>query len=115
VAPPDRLRPAFDALLAASASNAVLSLDALAEALAPFGASHEEIDAVIEALEAAGRVVGPPEDGRLEDVLKQVLVAARSLASTLGRSATVAEIASHARLSEARVRQALELAKVLQR
>jgi hypothetical protein len=74
-----------------------------------------EIEAIIDALDAAGRKLIGPEGGAGEDRLKAVVSAARTLAPTLGRKPTVAEIATHAGLSEDEVRHALHLVKVMQR
>ncbi len=102
-----------DALVAAHPSEA--SLDAIGEAIGVRAVSTDEIELLFAALEARGvRIVGP-EGGGGEERLRRVVTSARELAATHGRRATIAEIASHAGLTELEVRHALALARVMQR
>ncbi|MFO0550031.1 MAG: sigma-70 domain-containing protein [Polyangiaceae bacterium] len=91
-----------------------ISLDVLADALAPHDASPDEIDAVIDALERAGRVVGELNPSVREDLLR-VLPAARALKQSAGRGPTLDEIATETDLSVQRVRAALLFGRVLSR
>ncbi len=111
------LRAIVDALLSAAArdSRAVVSLDELASAIGTRAVSQDEIDAMIEVLEAAGQKVESTATGKASDHLRAVLSAARALAPELGRRATTAEIAARAGLTLEDVRHALALAKVMQR
>jgi hypothetical protein len=109
------LQAIVDALLAESASSGEVPLDAVGEAIGARAVSAPEIEAIIDALDAAGRKLVGPEGGTREDRLKAVVTAARTLAPTLGRKPTVAEIAAEAGLTEAEVRHALTLLKIMQR
>lgn len=109
------LQAIVDALLASSADSREVSLDALGEAIGARAITSEEIDAMIGALEAAGRKIIGPEGGAGEALLKDVVAAARALAPELGRKPTVAEIAAKSGLSAAQVHHALALLKVMQR
>ena len=109
------LQAIVDALLAASAASGEVQLDAVGEAIGAQAITTPEIEAIIEALDKAGRKLVGPQGGAGEDRLKAVVAAARTLGPTLGRKPTVAEIATHSGLSEAEVRHALALVKVMQR
>ncbi len=132
------LRPALVALVerlhAETPEGAHVSLDALGEAIGTAKVDATEIDAMIAALEAKGRVVGDaraptheeaaagddarPRTGALapgEKHLARVLAAARVLREELGRTPTRAEIAARAGLDEAEVAHALALAATLKR
>ena len=104
-----------DALLVASASTGEVHLDAVGEAIGTRAITTPEIEAILDALEAAGRKVVGPEGGAGEERLKTVIATARALAPELGRKPTVAEIAARSGLSEDDVRHALFLVKVMQR
>ncbi len=109
------LQIVLDALLLASSDQREIELDAVGEALGTRAVTSPEIDALLTALEAAGRTIVTPDGGSGEARLRRVLVTARRLRSELGRTATASEIAAHAGLEEEDVRHALALAKVLQR
>lgn len=109
------LQAIVDALLAASVDTRQIPLDAIGNAIGARAVTAEEIDAIMTALETAGRRVVSPDGGSGEERLKAVVGAARALAPELGRPATVSEIAARARLTPDEVRHALALAKVMQR
>jgi hypothetical protein len=109
------LKAIVEALLAASEDAREITLDAIGEAIGTRAITPEEIDAIIRALEAAGRTVSGPAGGDGEARLKAVLTAARELRPELGRAPTVGEIAARSGLGEDQVRHALALAKVMQR
>lgn len=109
------LRKIVDDLLAASADSREVHLDAIGEAIGARAITTSEIEAIIDALEAAGRKLIGPRGGAGEDRLKTVIATARALGPELGRKPTVAEIAARSGLSEEEVRHALALAKVMQR
>lgn len=104
-----------DALLEASASSGEVTLDALGDAIGARAITPAEIDAMIGALEGAGRKVVTPAGGAGEARLSAVVAAARALAPVLGRKPTASEIAARAGLSADEVRHALALLKVMQR
>jgi uncharacterized protein YidB (DUF937 family) len=108
------LQAIVDALLAASAASGEVQLDAVGEAIGAMAITAPEIEAIIDALDKAGRKLVGPEGGAGEDRLKAVVAAARTLTPALGRKPTVAEIATQSGLSEAEVRHALALVKVMQ-
>ena len=108
------LRDVFERLRAAGADAGEVSLDAIGEGLSSMSVSLDEIDALLAALEAAGlRVVGP-QGGDGEQQLQRVVDAARALSQS-GSRPTLTAIASRTGLSPDQVRQALALARVMQR
>lgn len=109
------LQAIVEALLTASAATKEVPLDAVGHAVGARAITPLEIDAILAALEAAGRSITGPEGGAGEERLKAVVAAARALAPELGRPATVAEIATRSGLEEEQVRHALALLKVMQR
>jgi hypothetical protein len=99
-------------LLADSAQ--VVALDAVAEAIGAAAVTMQDIEAIFDGLEAAGRAIeaerrDPPA------ALKQVLATVRSFSAISGRRPTVSEIAQHSGLSIADVRFAMLYARVLVR
>ena len=109
------LQAIVDALLAESKATREVSLDAIGEAIGARTVSAVEIDAMITALEKAGRTLHSPQGGEGEKHLKAVVAAARSLAPELGRKATASEIAERAGVTIIEVHHALALLKVMQR
>jgi len=106
---------AYSAILAAHADTRAVSLDAVAEALLPTNASHEEIDAFVERVEAAGYTVGAPTGVVLKDALQRSLRTARTLARGGEGKPTVARIAAAADLDPALVKLALVYGQILGR
>ncbi len=105
--------PAVLAQLLAEGGTA-LSLDAVADAIGALPVTMQDIEAIFEGLEAAGRTIeaerrDPPA------ALKQVLTTVRSFSAVSGRRPTVPEIAQHSGLSVAEVRFAMLYARVLVR
>ena len=109
------LRAIVEALLASTPRGGAVSIDAFGEAIGLRAVGTEEIDAMMAALEGAGRTVAAPEGARGVGHLRAVLDAARALRLELGRVPTADEIAARAGIDAAAVRHALELAKVMQR
>ncbi len=113
------LRPSLDAvvraLLAASEGGRAVTLDAIGEALGTEAVSTEEVEAVMRALEAAGRAITGPEGARGAAALRVILPAARALAQRLGRRPTLREIAAETGIAVDDVRHALALAQVMGR
>jgi hypothetical protein len=102
-------------LLAASEDSRTVELDAIGEALGVLSVSTDEIDALIGALEAAGREVTAPSGGGIEQHLGSVVKAVRALSVTLARKPTLDEVAAQAGLGVEQVRLALALLRVMQR
>ncbi len=104
----------IDALLADSAPGASIHLDRVGDAVGAQAFSADDIEAVIAALESAGRqVVSPSATGKTD--LPAVLEAARAIQSESGSRATVAAIAKRTGLTEDAVRLALSLGRVMGR
>src|SRR5450432_29436 len=100
-------------LLAGSKAGDVIELDAIGDAVGATAITQEQIDAILTALEAAGRrVASPSGEGAGEARLKRVLEAARLLRTELGRAPRPEEIAPRAGLSTDEVKHALALARV---
>src|SRR5882757_11575676 len=93
-------------------AGAALSLDAVADAIGAAAVTMQDIEAIFDGLEAAGRQVeAEPRDPPA--ALKQVLATVRSFSAVSGRRPTVPEIAQHSGLSIGEVRFALLYARVL--
>jgi hypothetical protein len=111
----DELRRVVDALLAASEDSRQVTLDAVGDAIGTLAVDARDVEAIFDALEAAGRRIGAPSGSHGESRLREVLVAARALRAELGRAPTAEEVAARSGLSLDAVRHALALAKVMQR
>jgi len=107
------LQAIVDRLLAVHQDR--VELDAIGEAIGTLAIDTAGIEAILDAIEAAGRTIVAPSGGTGIAALRKVVPAARLLSKELGRTARVPEIAARAGLSEAEVRQALLLAKVMSR
>ncbi|MBI2389814.1 MAG: hypothetical protein HYV09_09500 [Deltaproteobacteria bacterium] len=107
-----KLRAAVEGLLADHPER--VPLDAIGDALG-LTTDTTEIEAVLDALEAAGRTIVAPEGARGVAALRKVVPAARAIARRTGRTAKVVEIAAETGLAEPEVRQALLLARVMGR
>lgn len=110
-----RIAQVVAALVARFPGAAEIPLDAVGEEAARFGLANDEVEPVFELLEARGVHVSSPQGGRGEANLQLVLTAARGLREAYGRTPTAAELAAATGLGADDVRQALALAKVLQR
>jgi hypothetical protein len=109
------LQQVVEQLLRESETAGRVSLDQIGEAIGARAVSFVEVDAVMAALEQAGRVVEAGEKPRGEEHLQVVVRSIRALTSQLGRRPNHAEIAEHAGLSSAEVSHALQLARIMQR
>jgi len=109
------LQTVLTQLLEQSASSGEVSLDAIGDAIGVRAVSTEEVDALLQSLEDAGRAVVGASDLRGEASLRAVVTSIRSLSGSLGRRPNTAEIAEHSGLSPERVRHALFLARIMQR
>lgn len=92
-----------------------ISLDQLGDAVGTLAVSTADVDAMIEAIERAGRVVAAGEKPRGEEHLHLVIRSIRELTTQLGRRPTQPEIAEHAGLTQTDVSHALQLARIMQR
>jgi len=91
-----------------------LSLDSIGDAIGALFVTPDEIGAILDALEGAGRSIAV-EQSSARQSLAGVLGAARELSRELGRKPTALEIAERSGLSLDAVRTALLFARVLQR
>ena len=91
-----------------------IPLDAVANAIGAAPVGFDDIEAIFDALEAAGRHVhSEPRDPPA--ALGKVLAAVRSFSAVSGRRPSLAEIATHSGLTAAEVKFALLYARVLVR
>jgi len=91
-----------------------LSLDRVADVIGAAAVGFDDIEAIFDALEAAGRPVhSEPRDPPA--ALAKVLSTVRSFSAASGRRPTLAEIARHSGLDVAEVKFALLYARVLVR
>lgn len=115
----DRMRPelhkVLEVLLVESEISGEVHIDRIGEALGLVAAGADDVDAMLDILEASGRKVVAPEGGGGERRLQVVITTARTLASVLGRKPKPKEIAQHSGLTEEQVRNALALAQVMGR
>jgi len=110
--------PALEAILSelllSSEHTKTVGLDDIGAAVGTAPVSADQIDALIEALEAAGRTVGGAEGLSGVAALQEVVAAARKLAAA-GVRPRVADLATATGLSESEVRKGLLFARVLGR
>ena len=109
------LRAIVERLLAESEDAREVHVDAIGEAIGTVNAGPAEIEAIFQALEAAGRTIVAPEGADLPARLRVVLVATRELAVKLGRRPTLREIGDETGLGEEKVRHALAFGRILGR
>jgi 2-hydroxychromene-2-carboxylate isomerase len=102
-------------LLRRSEASGHVTLDQIGDAIGALAVSFVEVDAVIEALERAGRVVEAGDKPRGEEHLQAVVRGIRELSAKLGRRPTHQELAEHAGLTSAELSHALQLARIMQR
>lgn len=91
-----------------------ITLDEIAEAIGTAAVTMPEIEAIFDALEAAGHAVqAEPKDAPA--ALTQVLSTVRSFSAISGRRPSLSEIAQHSGLTLGEVRFAMLYARVLVR
>ncbi len=83
-------------------------LNDLAEVIGTRAVSQDEIESIVDTLEAEGLRVGEALDERDLEVTRTVLASARRLAASLARRPTVDEIAADTGLAAHEVRRGLE-------
>jgi hypothetical protein len=98
----------IDELYARHHRSGRVDLNDIAEIIGARSVSYEEVDHIVDRLEALGLVVGEPIDVTEVSVMKRVLTAARTLRSSLGRTPTIAEVALSSGHPVHVVRRALE-------
>ena len=98
----------FQALLARHRDAGRVHLNDVSEVIGGRAVTPEEIEHLIDRLEAAGLPVGEALDDQDVDALRAVLESARRLQVSLGRRASVEEIAADTRRPAHEVRRALE-------
>jgi len=101
--------------MSASAPGARVSIDAIAEAIDTLAISQVEIEALFDALEAAGREVWAPQGAGGVGRLASVLRAARELRASTGKTPSPDAIALALSLPLTEVHQALLLGKIMGR
>ena len=112
---PANLAALVEAILAKAGDRTHIALEEVADAIGVRAISSDEIEAILHALEGAGRVVDMDDASPLREHLKTVLKAARLWVTEQGRKPSPSDIAEKAGLPLETVRRALALARVLQR
>jgi hypothetical protein len=111
----NELQSIAECLIRDSEDSRAVDLDAIGEALGVLAVSADEIDALMKALEDAGRRIEAPDGQHGESRLRTVIATARALRAELGRAPRASEIAARAKMPIAHVEHALALARVMQR
>jgi hypothetical protein len=109
------LRAIVDQLVEGSAASGEVTLDDIGEALGPRPVAPDEIERMLDAIEARGRRVVGPQGGGGEARLKRVLDTVRAFVAKNGRRPNIDEIAGASGLKRDEVSTALALARVMQR
>lgn len=109
------LRLILERLLKDHEPDGLVPLDSIGEAVGAMSITPAEIEALIDALEGAGRRVDTRETAGAVVHLRAVLAAARQLKSEGAERPTLEHIAERSGLSRQAVGQALALARVMQR
>lgn len=108
-------RALFDRLVSESEDSRTIDLDHFADVVAPFDLGHDELDALLADLEAAGRSVDKSPSVALGRELAQVLPAIRAFTAREGRRPTIEEVARENGWTPAMVRRALAFGRILGR
>jgi hypothetical protein len=109
------LQQVTEQLLRESEASGHVTLDQIGDAIGARAVSYIDVDAVIDALESAGRVVEAGAKPRGEEHLQVIVRSIRELSLQLGRRPTQLEIAERTGLTQAEVSHALQLARIMQR
>lgn len=109
------LQQVIEQLLRESEASRQVTLDQIGDAIGARAVSYVDVDAVIDALESAGRVVEAGAKPRGEEHLQVIVRSIRELSLQLGRRPTQLEIAERTGLTQADVSHALQLARIMQR
>lgn len=109
------LQQVIEQLLRESEASGQVTLDQIGDAVGARAVSYVDVDAVIDALESAGRVVEAGAKPRGEEHLQLIVRSIRELSLQLGRRPTQPEISARTGLTQAEVSHALQLARIMQR
>jgi DNA-binding transcriptional ArsR family regulator len=109
------LEQIVELLLRESEASGRVSLDQIGDAVGARAVSYVDVDAVMSALEAAGRTVEAGAKPRGEEHLQLIIRSIRELSAQLSRRPTHQEIAERTGLSQAEVSHALQLVRIMQR
>lgn len=109
------LQQVIEQLLRESEASGQVTLDQIGDAVGARAVSYVDVDAVIDALESAGRVVEAGAKPRGEEHLQLIIRSIRELSLQLGRRPNQLEIADRTGLTQAEVSHALQLARIMQR
>jgi len=101
----------FDELVERHGDAKRIDLDDIAEVIGTRAVSYDEVEWLVDRLEAEGFSVGEGIDATDVDTMKEVLAHARTLREALGRSPTLDEIVTASGKPAHVVRRALERAK----
>jgi DNA-binding Lrp family transcriptional regulator len=100
----------FEELVSRHRESKRIDLDDIAEVIGSRAVSYDEVDYLVDRLEAEGFSVGEGIDSADVEVMQAVLVQARELHRSLGRNPRVDEIAKALQKPTYVVRRALERA-----
>jgi hypothetical protein len=109
------LEEIVELLLRESEASGQVALDQIGDAVGARAVSYVDVDAVISALEAAGRTVEAGAKPRGEEHLQLIIRSIRELSTELGKRPTQQQIADRTGLTQAEVSHALQLARIMQR
>jgi hypothetical protein len=101
----------FDQLVARHRDTKRIDLDDIAEVIGTGAVSYDEVEYLVDRLEAEGFSVGDGIGSTDVEIMQQVLAHARALRGSLGRNPTVDEIATTSGNPVFVVRRALERAR----
>lgn len=94
-------------LLARHRSAGRVDLDDIAELIDARPVTYEEVEHIVDRLEAEGLCIGEPLDGQAIGIMRGVIVAGHRLTAQLRRRPTIDELAAHSGYSPSAVRRAL--------
>ena len=111
------LRPELESIMhrLLARNDKLLGLDTISDYIGTAAVSAADIDALFDALEARGCVIGEPDAAPASAHLGTVLSTARELKAELGRVPKVDEIAQRSGLASDSVRLALLFVKIVQK
>ena len=101
----------FDQLVARHRDAKRIDLDDIAEVIGPHAVSYDEVEYLVDRLEAEGFSVGEGIGSSDVDIMQQVLTHARALRESLQRNPTLDEVATASGKPVFVVRRALERAR----
>lgn len=99
-----------DTLVARHRASGRVDLNDIAEVVGTRAVGFEDVEHIVDRLEAAGLRVGDPLDSRDVASMRRIIVTAHRLRGELGRTPTVPELAAATGHPDHAVRRALEAA-----